>query len=185
MNLRRVGSSVSVLYSIKDHMCVYYLGISIGCISHEKLTAWVDSFIEKSTTPIPGELVEVSLLSQKTAHEIVSSLDKIFRFEYQHTMVAVRVLLGMFYQELKNKTQASDLVILFMHKLMCFIPRAYQMCDEYSFLSITTTYYGLAQEGVLSSVEEVIAESILTLQPYEHYVLLFEQFSGIELSGQV
>lgn len=167
---------MSASYSIKDHMCVYYIGISIGCLSHEELSTWIDNFIEKSGAPIPGDLIEVALLSQKTAHEIVSSLDKIFRFEDHHTMAAVRVLLGMFYQLLKNKTQSCDLVILFMHKLMCFIPRAYQMSDEHSCLSITTEYYYLAREGILSSVEQVVADALLALQPYEHYFLMFDQF---------
>lgn len=165
----------SALYSIKDRMCVYYIGMSIGFFPKEKLEAWIDAFIEKSSVPIPGELIEVALLSQASLHELVLSLDRIFRFEYQHIMVATRVLLGMFCQVLKNNVESRDLIISFMQKLMRQIPHSYQMSAEYGSLCIITDYYELARDGIYSSVEQVIADALQDLQSYEQYVFLFNQ----------
>lgn len=87
---------------------VYRLGLTIGFSEKNDVIKWVDKTIDELPQP-PIELIEISMKANGSPVDVVSALRAI-KGDFESEGVAIKFVLGILSQMLKNKQNYADAV---------------------------------------------------------------------------
>jgi len=155
------------MYSLKEIVCVYYLGLSSGYFEKEDVINWADNFIENNDVEeIPYKMFDISLSLSESTVDLASILREIFVGDYSDK--PLRVILGFCYKDLKNNLKSEDEIFSILYELS--LQSIYCNNDnEINRLIYLGDAYCLAKRQIYGYLKDVINETLAFLNKYKKF----------------
>ncbi|PRX29268.1 hypothetical protein BX659_11011 [Orenia metallireducens] len=155
------------MYSLKEIVCVYYLGLSSGYFEKEDVINWADNYIENNDVEeIPYKMFEISLSLSESTVDLASMLKEIFIGDFSGK--PLMVILGFCYKDLKDNLKTYDEIFNIIYKLS--LQSSY--CNnnyELTKLNYLSQEYYLAKQQIYGNLKEIKDKTLSFLEEYEKY----------------